>query len=105
MSPTDIAALANLLNVSADEINELFTMSPMLEQQSFAEIKHSLSIFAEFGISPLDAATFIWIFPNLFILSPNELRAYLNKKKEWCEQNNIDFVDRVYNEPDIFVDD
>lgn len=97
--------IAKFFGASEAEFVELCEIYPNLRQQTLAELKDTIFVLCEFGLSPLDAKSLIWVVPRIFTLPREELRALLNKKLRFCQLYDIDFVEKIYAEPNFLVDD
>ncbi len=95
---------AKFFDIDPSEAAEIMGRHTMLEETSFNEVKAVLSVFCEYGMSLFDAKTFGYIFPQLLLLSPNQMRGKLDKLQEDSVERGVPLLQMIIRTPNILLD-
>ena len=95
---------AKFFDIDIIDATEILDRHTMLEETSIEEVKSVLSVFCEFGMSIFDAKTFGYIFPQLLLLSPKQMREKLEKLREESEKRGVQLLQMIIRTPNILLD-
>ena len=99
-----VEEFAKFFDIDSAEAAEIMGRHTMLEETSIDEVKAVLSVFCEYGMSIFDAKTFGYIFPQLLLLSPNQMREKLDKLREESEERGVQLLQMIIHTPNILLD-